>query len=143
MNTQSCCIFIVDDDAGHVRLTEKQLRRCGISNDIAVCHNGADALESVKAVVRRDRSAFILLDLNMPGMTGYQVLQHLKSCDDTRDIPVIVLTTSCDPEDRRECIAYGCNDFMNKPIRIDHLAESLQRLGFALQIVDQRQPATP
>jgi CheY-like chemotaxis protein len=139
--TLSCCIVIVDDDAGHVRLTEKRLRRCGISNEIGVCHSGPEVLESVQELLRHNRPVIMLLDLNMPGMTGQQVLKLLKSRDDTKDIPVFVLTTSNDPAERQECLTLGCNDFMTKPIQFDQLAENIQRQGFALQIIDQRQHA--
>ena len=138
-NAHPCCIVLVDDDAGHIRLVQKQLLRCGIGNEVSVFRSGAEALEFFAVRNPTEQSVIVLLDLNMPGMSGQQVLKALRADERTKRMPVIVLTTSSDPEEIRECYSLGCSKFMTKPIRFDELAESLQRLGFMLQIVE-RQP---
>lgn len=134
MNEYSCRLCIVDDDVGHVRLIEKKLRRCGISNTIEVFGSGPELLDYFEKNLSPGDRPIVLLDLNMPGMSGQQVLRTLRSHISTRLLPVIILTSSCDPREIQECLALGCNSFITKPIQLDELAENLHRIGFGLNI---------
>ena len=94
-------IIMIEDDEGHARLIEKNIRRAGVSNEIIAFGTGAAALDFLfgaeeKSRLRSSSSRLILLDLNLPDMTGIDILSRLKADDHTRRLPVIVLTTTDD-----------------------------------------------
>src|SRR5438552_9014734 len=94
-------VVVVDDDEGHVELVRRNLRRAGITNDILTFGNGSEALEYVfrrdAHTVRNGRGELlILLDINMPGVDGVEVLRRIKADPETKKIPVIMLTTTDD-----------------------------------------------
>jgi PAS domain S-box-containing protein len=77
----------------------------------------------------------LLLDLNLPGLDGYQVLTRLKADARTRHIPVIILTTTDEPYEIKRCYALGCNVYLTKPIEYEQFAEAMRKLGLFLSIV--------
>lgn len=129
-------IYVVDDDSGHSRLIEKNLRRSGIGNEIEVFSDGRDVLNRMQNERKQDQPILILLDLNMPGLSGKRVLKKLKTDERTKQVPVIVLTTSDSPEEIKECYELGCNLFMTKPMRYEKFAENVRQLGLVFQIVE-------
>lgn len=129
-------IYIVDDDPGHTRLIEKNLRRSGIGNTIVVFSNGAEVLERIHAQDEPNQPVLILLDLNMPGVSGQSVLKALKLDEFTKHIPIIVLTTTDSPAEVKECYALGCNLFLTKPMQYDKFAQNIRQLGLVFQIVE-------
>src|SRR6185312_9848568 len=84
---------------------------------------------------RRYDRVVIVLDLNMPGIDGFEILRHLKASEHTRRIPVIVLTTTDTPKDIDRCYALGCNVFMTKPVGYEDFSEAIRKLGLMLTIV--------
>lgn len=129
-------IYVVDDDPGHTRLIEKNLRRSGIGHAIEVFSNGTDILTRMQNDEQQDHPKLLLLDLNMPGVSGKRVLKELKLDERTKQVPIIVLTTSDNPAEVKECYELGCNLFMTKPMQYDKFAESIRQLGLVLQIVE-------
>lgn len=127
-------ILVVDDDPGHARLVEKNLRRSGIANAIHLFGGGAEVLDFLARPDVRT-PALMLLDLNMPGMNGQQVLSRLKGDPDTRHLPVIVLTTTEDGAEIRRCYELGCNFYLTKPVQYDDFIETVHKLGLFLSIV--------
>src|SRR5690554_5012479 len=90
-------ILLVEDDPGHAMLVQMNLRDAGLNNPIDHVSDGQAALDYVYQLVETDRSSLlILLDLNLPVVDGYAVLEQLKSNQQTRNIPVIVLTSTDD-----------------------------------------------
>jgi CheY-like chemotaxis protein len=77
----------------------------------------------------------VLLDLNLPGLDGYQVLARLKSDERTRQIPVIILTTTDDPREVERCYALGCNVYITKPVEYEQFSEAIRKLGLFLSVV--------
>jgi CheY-like chemotaxis protein len=77
----------------------------------------------------------VLLDLNMPGLDGYQVLRHIKQDDRTRRIPVIILTTTDDAEEVTKCYELGCSVYITKPVAYDHFCEAVRQLGLFLSVI--------
>ena len=75
----------------------------------------------------------MLLDLNMPGWDGHQVLERLKGDERTRTIPIIVLTTAGDEEEISHCYSLGCNFYMQKPVEYDEFCGAVQELGMFIQ----------
>jgi CheY-like chemotaxis protein len=133
-------IVMIEDDEGHARLIEKNLRRAGISNKLIRLENGTRALEHFfGGNIVHDKS-LILLDLNLPEIDGYEVLKRLKSEDSTRSIPVIVLTTTDNPREIDRCYELGCNVYITKPVGYDNFSDAIRKLGLMLAVV--KVPAT-
>ena len=133
-------VLLVEDDPGHARLIEKNLRRSNITNDIKVIDNGKEALDYLLrqgAFEGREpgNPVLVLLDLNLPGIDGYEILRRLKADETTRKIPVVVLTTTSDQSEVERCYALGCNVFVSKPVEYSDFSEAIARLGLFLSIV--------
>ena len=137
---QSVTILLVEDDPGHARLIERNLRRAHITNDIVTLSDGQQAIdyllrENTYAGSTNILPLLLLLDLNLPGLDGYQVLARLKANERTRHIPVIILTTTDEPYEIQRCYALGCNIYLTKPVEYEQFAEAIRKLGLFLSIV--------
>lgn len=133
-------ILLVEDDLGHARLIEKNLRRAGLSNEIIHLDNGLDAVDFIFGEgTWQGRPSpspiLVLLDLNMPEMDGLQVLQRLKGDPRTHRIPVIILTTTDDQGEIGRCYDLGCNLYITKPIEYEQFAGAIRDLGLFLSVV--------
>ena len=133
-------ILLVEDDPGHALLIEKNLRRARIANDIIKFDNGKKAVDFL--LKEGDYHAdthpaplLILLDLNLPILDGYQVLKIIKSDMRTRQIPVVVLTTTDAPHDIVRCYELGCNVYVSKPVDYTEFSEAIRNLGLFLSVV--------
>jgi sigma-B regulation protein RsbU (phosphoserine phosphatase) len=102
-------LIVADDDPGNREMLRRRLERLGHSVQLAT--NGRIALE----MLRREAFDLLLLDLQMPEMNGYEVLQRLKVDDDLREIPVIVLSASDETSRIVSCIEMGATDYLSKP----------------------------
>lgn len=126
-------LLIVDDSDDDYETTEMALREANLVNPIARCEDGQDALDYLYAQGKYSESApkrpgIILLDLNMPGIDGRKVLARIKSDDNLKDVPVVVLTTSCDERDIDECYKIGANSYVQKPVDLDNFMSAIKRL---------------
>jgi CheY-like chemotaxis protein len=133
-------ILLVEDDPGHARLVEKNLRRAGLTNDILVYPNGQAAIDFLFSTENHDLvhvhgRLLIMLDLNMPVMDGYQVLWRIKADERTKHIPVIVLTTTYDKREITRCYELGCNIYITKPVDYQQFSEAINKLGSFLSIM--------
>lgn len=131
-------IIMVEDDGGHARLIEKNLRRAGISNPITHLVTGAQAVDyffGENGVAKRIEPMLVLLDLNLPELDGYEVLHRLKDDPRTHSIPVIVLTTTDNPREIDRCYELGCNVYVTKPVDYEAFAEAIRKLGLMLAVV--------
>jgi len=133
-------ILLAEDDAGHARLVEKNLRRSGVSNRFVIVNDGRKALdylfgEGEYAQKQREETLLVMLDLNMPVMDGYQVLERMKADERTRQIPVVVLTTTDDSREVARCYELGCNVYITKPVDYERFCEAVRRLGLFLSVV--------
>ena len=137
---QEVSILLVEDDPGHARLIEKNLRRSNITNEIVKVGNGQQALdylfsEGEYAVNERTSPLLVLLDLNLPVLDGYQVLQRMKANERTRRIPVIILTTTDDAREVSRCYDLGCNVYITKPVDYEQFSEAIRKIGLFLSVV--------
>jgi len=137
---QPVTILLVEDDPGHARLIERNLRRAHITNEIVTLSDGQQAVdyllkESAYAGATHTMPLLMLLDLNLPRLDGYQVLTRLKADERTRHIPIIILTTTDEPQEIERCYALGCNVYVTKPVEYDEFAEAIRKLGLFLSIV--------
>lgn len=112
-------ILLIEDSPEDIQVTERVLRQFGFRAPLYSCRNGDEALTFLrKSVSRRndDAPGLILLDLNMPGTDGRELLRILKRDEKLRRIPVVVLTTSSNPTDVDECYQAGANSYSIKPV---------------------------
>ena len=134
-------IVLVEDNDGHARLIEKNLRRANVSNPIVKLSDGQAALDYLydeqEGYVSKPNNLplLILLDLNLPAVDGYHVLQEIKSDDRTKAIPIIILTTTDDIHEINRCYELGANVYITKPVEYEEFAEAIARLGLFLSIV--------
>ena len=129
-------ILLVEDDPGHARLIEKNLRRSSVTCEIVKLADGQQILDYLFSNGKADGpGTVVLLDLNMPGLSGYQVLQRLKAHERTRSIPVVILTTTDDSAEIKRCYDLGCNAYVTKPVDYEQFSEMIHRLGLFLTIV--------
>jgi len=139
-NLGEVSILIVEDDSGHARLIEKNLRRAKISNAITRVENGREALdflfsEGVYEGKERPSPLLVLLDLNMPVIDGYQVLEKMKADSRTKQVPVVILTTTDDAREVSRCYELGCSVYITKPVEYDAFCKAIQQLGLFMSIV--------
>jgi CheY-like chemotaxis protein len=139
-------IVMIEDDEGHARLIEKNIRRAGVNNDIIPFANGTDALKYLLGAdgsgeVSAGRQLLILLDLNLPDMTGIDILEKLKSNQHIKRSPVVVLTTTDDSREIQRCYDLGANVYITKPVNYEGFANAIRQLGlfFAVMQVPEAQ----
>ena len=140
MNQKSNTILLVEDDDGHAKLVEINLKRAGVANPIIRAKDGVEALDYVLsrgsyADQPSPHILLILLDINMPRMDGVETLRQIKSNESLKNIPVIMLTTTDDPREVERCYELNCNIYITKPVEYDQFAEAIRRLGLFLQVI--------
>ncbi|WP_427788858.1 response regulator [Brevundimonas diminuta] len=134
--SDSVKIVMVEDDHGHAKLIEKNIRRANIANDIVHFDHGDPALEYLFSdEVRRDGPLLILLDLNLPDMSGTDILERVKSDENLRRAPVVVLTTTDDKVEIQRCYDLGCNVYITKPVDYEAFAGAIRQLGLFLSVM--------
>jgi len=142
LRTPNQPILLVEDSPEDFEATVRAFNRSGLRNPIVRCEDGDAALDYL---FRRGRHAnpetaprpgVILLDLNLPGTDGREVLQEIKRHEHLRHIPVIVLTTSTDERDVEACYQAGANSYIQKPVDMDGFIRAIERLnGYWFEVV--------
>jgi DNA-binding response OmpR family regulator len=137
---QAVTIVMVEDDEGHARLIEKNIRRAGVNNEIIPFADGTSALEymlgndgSGEASARRH--LLVLLDLNLPDMTGVDILAKVKGNRHTRRSPVVILTTTDDQREIQRCYDLGANVYITKPVNYESFANAIRQLGLFFSVM--------
>jgi CheY-like chemotaxis protein len=136
----SVTILLVEDDPGHARLIEKNLRRGRITNELVIIRDGKEAEdylfgEGKYSGFQRPSQLLVLLDLNLPVKDGFQILQRLKSDERTKLIPVVVVTSTDDNREVLRCYELGCNVFITKPVDYQKFCDAIKNLGLFLSVV--------
>lgn len=133
-------IVMIEDDEGHARLIEKNIRRAGVSNEIQSFEHGKSALDYIlgedrSGQVSADRYLLILLDLNLPDMSGTDILQQIKENANTRHLPVVILTTTDDEMEIQRCYDLGANVYITKPVDYEGFANAIRQLGLFFSVM--------
>ena len=134
MSTTSGVILLVEDSDEDYEATIRAFKRSQFANPINRCADGDDALDYLhhrgkySQLEKAPRPSVILLDLNLPGTDGRDVLTEIKSDENLKSIPVIVLTTSSDRRDIESCYRAGANSYVQKPVDLDGFMRAIQRL---------------
>lgn len=125
-------LLVVEDSNEDFRMLERLMRRMAVQNPIYRCTNGDEVLEflykqSSNANFRAAlRPSVILLDLNLPGIDGRDILERLKQDISFREIPIVVFTTSSNPRDIELCYQKGANGYLVKPMDAQGLRKTIQ-----------------
>ncbi len=131
---QTPVLLIVEDSNEDFEALQRFLRRSSVAIAIQRCINGEQALAFLyrtgNYVDRQSapRPGLIVLDLNLPGTDGREVLRRIKQDDNLKMIPVVVFTTSNNPKDIEVCYQYGANSYIVKPINFAQLKRDIQML---------------
>ncbi len=129
-------IVMVEDDHGHAKLIEKNIRRANISNEIVHFDSGQPALDYLFSdEVRANGPMLILLDLNLPDMQGTDILAEVKKDERLKRAPVVVLTTTDDKTEIQRCYDLGCNVYITKPVDYESFAGAIRQLGLFLSVM--------
>ena len=132
-NVQAPPVLLVEDDPEDVYIARRAFERGKLDRPLRVVEDGREALEYLDRTGRyagpaqAPRPALILLDLNLPYVSGLDVLVHVRSDPGLRGIPVVVLTTSDDEDDRRACGDAGASAYVTKPAQFDALLEAVMK----------------
>jgi len=116
-------IMIIDDNGDDIEITRIALEDVGRKENVKAATSGEQALKHLRA--EESLPALILLDLKMPGMSGFDVLREIRADERLKPVPVIVLTSSSLESDRQGAYAVGANGFLCKEIDIDRFGVSL------------------
>ena len=136
---QTVGIVMIEDDEGHARLIEKNIRRAGISNGIRHFTDGTSALDFLFHAPdgpALNGPALILLDLNLPDMSGTDILLRIKAeGSPLRRTPVVVLTTTDDKVEIQRCYDLGCNVYITKPVNYEGFSNAIRQLGLFFAVI--------
>ncbi len=141
-------ILLVEDNPDDCEATLRSFKKNRFTNSIHWCRTGKDALDYLRQTGAYAESPevqapdIVLLDLNMPGLDGRQVLQIVKSDEALKSIPVIILTTSRDSKDVDQCYAFGANTYIQKPVNFEELTQSIGAMKsywFDVAVLPERQ----
>lgn len=135
-------ILLVEDDPADVDLTIRAFKKANITNPLHVARDGEEALDFISASADRGnlrRTLLILLDLNLPKISGLEFLRRVRADERTQNIPVIILTLSTRDRDIAECRKLGAEDYIVKPVSFQNFGEVILRFGLAWRLVKNRQ----
>lgn len=141
-NTPNQPILLVEDSPEDFETTERAFRKSGLRNPIFRCSDGDEALDYLHRrgpyadPAKSPRPGVILLDLNLPGTDGREVLSEIKADPGLKQIPVVVLTTSRDERDVDACYKAGASSYIQKPVDLDGFIKAIERLnGYWFEVV--------
>jgi CheY-like chemotaxis protein len=140
-------ILLVEDNTSDEELTLRALKRANVTNKVVVTRDGAAALDYLFArgayATRAPGEAIqvVLLDLNLPKLSGLEVLRALRADARTRRLPVVILTSSKEDRDLAEGYELGANSYIVKPVDFTQFAEAVRQLGLYWLVLNEPPPA--
>lgn len=138
-------ILLVEDNQDDIDLTLRALKRSRLLNDVIVMKNGADAVDFLLrqgAHAQREpmMPQVVLLDINLPKLSGIDVLKRLRAHEPTRLLPVVMLTTSNEDRDVLDSYNFGANSYVRKPVSFEAFTQAIAQLGLYWLVLNK--PAT-
>lgn len=124
-------ILLVDDSPDDIMIAKRAFEKCQIRNKLYVTRDGEEAIQFLRKEGNykdAPTSALVILDLNMPKVDGFEVLETIKSDDELKSIPIIVLTSSERDEDIQRAYKLGCNSFIVKPASFNDFVEAVMEI---------------
>jgi len=142
-------ILLVEDNPSDEKLTVLALRKCPVDNEIAVARDGVEALDFLFATgLHAARNplqlpSLVLLDLNLPKVDGLEVLKRVRAHVQTKDLPVVILTSSRQNEDVTRGYEFGANAYVRKPVDYGEFVEAAKTLGVFWLSMNEVPPHVP
>src|ERR1019366_8949422 len=139
-------ILLVEDNLVDEELTLRSLRKSNIANKVVVARDGAEALDYVFARGAyssrdpKDLPQVVLLDLNLPKLSGLEVLHSIRTDERTKLIPVVILTSSKEEKDLARGYSCGANSYIVKPVDFTQFFEAVRQLGMYWLVLNQPPP---
>jgi two-component system response regulator len=139
-------ILVVEDNPDDQLLILRALKQSHIANEIVTAGDGEEALEYLHGTGRyaaRNSSPLpqvVLLDLHLPKVDGLQVLQNLRATERTRNLPVVVLTSSDEDRDVVDSYRFGANSFVRKPVDFGEFSAAVKNLGLFWMLINKTAP---
>jgi len=137
-------ILLVEDNPDDELLTRRAFQKNNILNRVVVAHDGAEALELLlgpnASAALPQPPAIILLDLNLPKVSGLEVLQRLRADERTRLLPVVILTSSREEQDLVEGYRLGANSYVRKPVDFGEFLDATRQLGLYWLMLNEAPP---
>ncbi len=132
-------ILLVEDDKGHARLLERTLYRAGVSNGILIIDDGQEALDyllkqGAYGDAQHPLPLLVLLDMQLPTLDGIQVLERLKANDYTKDVPILMMSSTESIEEMEQCARLGCTVQLVKPIDSTAFFEAVHHLSVCITV---------
>ncbi len=128
----SFSVLLVEDNSADAHLIREFLNEISIDMNLHVVRNGKEAMDFLYKYHKYNDDKrcpnFVILDLNLPKMSGREVLKEIKNDDDLRRIPVMILTTSTAEEDIKECYNNYANCYITKPLDFDEFAKAMESI---------------
>lgn len=133
-------VLIAEDDEGHAILIQQTLREAGLCNRVLHFTDGQAILDFLfrrgpGPHCQANQAYVLLLDIRMPKVNGVEVLRQMKTNDELRKLPVIMLTTTDDPGEVARCHELGCSVYIQKPVDYDRFSEAIRRLGLFIMLL--------
>jgi len=128
-------ILLVEDNPDDEELTMRALRKHNVANEVAVARDGAEALDYLLGTGQhegrdgRELPQVILLDLKLPKVDGLEVLRQVRNDPRTKCLPVVILTSSDEEQDRITGYGLGANSYVRKPVDFQEFTEAIRQLG--------------
>jgi two-component system, response regulator len=136
-------ILLVEDNKADELLTLRALKKGNIANKVDVARDGVEAIERLfpgSADGSAELPGLILLDLKLPKLDGHEVLRRIRGDTRTQLLPVVILTTSVEDEDRMKCYRDGANSYVRKPVDFNQFAEAVMQLGLYWLVLNEAPP---
>ena len=137
-------ILLVEDSPADEALTLRALKKANIMSEVIVARDGAEAIEYLfggeSGEVRRKLPELILLDLKLPKLDGHEVLKRIRADARTQLLPVVILTTSVEDEDRLEGYRVGANSYVRKPVNFNEFSQTVLQLGLYWLVINEQPP---
>jgi CheY-like chemotaxis protein len=143
---KQACILLVEDNPDDVELTLRAFKNSNIRNEIVVARDGAEALDYLfvtGAYAGRDADimpAVILLDLRLPKIEGPEVLRRIRADEQTKLLPVVILTSSNEEQDLVISYKLGANSYIRKPVDFVQISEAIRVLGMYWLLLNEPPP---
>jgi two-component system, response regulator len=129
-------LLLVEDNPSDEELTLRSLKKHNIANEVVVAHDGVEAIEFLLDE-SKPLPDLVLLDLKLPRLGGFEVLQRIRSEERTKLLPVVVLTSSSQDEDIVSSYRLGANSYVRKPVRFSDFSEAVRQLGVYWLLINE------
>jgi CheY-like chemotaxis protein len=136
-------ILLAEDNPRDVELTIEALSENNLANRVVAVKDGVETMEYLRCegvykTREKGNPAVLLLDIKMPRMDGIQVLKIIRSDDNLKTLPVVMLTSSREEPDLKKCYALGVNAYVVKPVNFNDFLDAVKHIGIFWAMLNER-----